>query len=295
MVVIRDISELFGVYLQSQVRYSVVTSDGSQPGTVTAGFRELATLAGDLEEAEVAIAEGVEAARAAGAEAVDLLAAPELKGTRLARRLKIGSRKFGTGDVVFTGGGAAIAASFIASTSSLHRDGGPVADSITCGVLGIGDHSVGLAVGRPGERPSWVGSRPVGLARLAERARLSAPPEPAQLSAARSAVERALGSFSAPGIDLVVSVSDFSQATRITCGERVDRELLSGTLDDLVGMTADQLGATVGLGPRLARLFPLALVAQLAAAGTFGIDLFPVDPDPAGLSIALGEASGVGT
>lgn len=279
----------------SSVRYSVVTSDRAQPGTVTAGFREVATLAGDPDEAETAVAEGVEAARMAGAEVVDLLAAPELKGTRLASRLRIGSRKLGTGDLVFTGGGAAIAASFIASTASLHRDVVPVVESTTCGVLGIGDHSVGLAVGRPGERPSWVGSRPVGLARLAERARLSDPPESPQLAAARSAVERALGSFSAPGIDLLVSVSDFSQATRIASGERVDRESLSGTLDDLVGMTADQLGATVGLGPRLARLFPLALVAQLAAVGTFGVDLVPLDPDPAGLGIALGEASGVGT
>lgn len=279
----------------SSVRYSVVTSDRSVPGTVTAGFRELATLSGDPEEAESAVAEGVEAARMAGAEVVQLLAAPELKGTRLASRLRIGSRKLGTGDVVFTGGGAAIAASFIASTASLQSDAGPVEESVTCGVLGLGDHSVGLAVGRPGERPSWIGSRPVGLARLAERSRLSDPPEPSQLAAARSAVERALGSFSAPAIDRLVSVSDFSLATRIACGERVDRELLSGTLDDLIGMTADQLGATVGLGPRLARLFPLALVAQLAAVGTFGVDLVPLDPDPAGLGSALGEVSGVGT
>jgi len=276
----------------SSVRYSVISSDRSQPGTVTAGFREIETLTGDLGEVEAAIAELVESTRMAGAEVVDLIAAPELKGTRLAARLRIGSRKLGTGDPVFTGSGAAIAASFTSSTTSLQLDGTPEEESLDCGVLGIGDHSVGLAVGRPGERPSWVGSRPVGLARVAERARLSDPPEPSQLAAARSAVERALGSFSAPGFDLLVSVSDFSQATRITCGERVDREELSGTLDDLVGMTADQLGATVGLGPRLARLFPLALVAQLAAVTTFGVDLVPLDPDPAGLMLSL-SATGV--
>ena len=279
----------------SSVRYSVVSSDRSQPGTVTAGFREVATLTGDPGEVEAAIAEGVESARVAGAERVDLLAAPELKGTRLASRLRIGSRRLGTGVPVFTGGGAAIAASFISSTTSLDLDGGTGVEPLTCGVLGIGDHSIGLAVGRPGETPSWVGSRPVGLTRLAERSRISDPPEPSQLIAARSAVERALGSFSATGVDLLVSVSDFSQATRIICGERIDREALLGALDDLVGMTADQLGATVGLGTRLARLFPLALVAQLGAVATFGVDLVPLDPDPAGLGIALGEASGVGT
>lgn len=275
------------------MRYSVVTSDRSQPGTVSAGFQEVATLTGDPEEVEAAIAEVVESTRMAGAEVVELLAAPELKGTRLASRLRTSSRRLGTGDPVFTGGGAAIAASFISSTASLQLDG--EGESLDCGVLGIGDHSVGLAVGCPGERPSWVGSRPVGLARVAERARLSDPPEPSQLAAGRSAVERALGSFSAPGIDLLISVSDFSQATRITCGERIDRESILGALDDLIGMTADQLGATVGLGPRLARLFPLALVVQLAAVATFGADLVPLDPDPAGLGIALAEAPGVGT
>jgi len=241
------------------------------------------------------VEQAVAAVREAGAEMIDLFGAPELKGSRLARHLSNGATRLGLRDLEFTGSGAAIAASFVSRTADVdyalasgEAPGAPV------GVLGIGHHSVGLAVGEPGRPPVWSGSRPVGFSRLAERSRLSDPAEPSQLIAARSAVERALAGFAAPHFGTLVAVSDFSLATRTVASETLDAGSLEQLLASVTGMTADEISVRTGLGPRLARLFPIALTIQQAAARTFDIAVRPVDPDPAALGLALSELSDVG-
>lgn len=285
------------------VRYSVLSLGPNGPATVTAGFTEVTEGWGGPHGVETALEEGVMAARDAGAAGVDLFLAPEIKGTRLAARLSVKARRLGLRGLEFTGSGAAIAASFISRTIPLNANPGEEAGQseldpaggISCGVLGIGYHSVGLAVGTPGERPSWIGSRPVGVSRLAERSRLSDPPEPAQLSAARSAAEKAFGGLARPPFDLLISVSDFSLAARVLSGkETVGPGMASDLVDSIAGMSADELAARTGLGKLLAPLFPLALVVQEAAARTFGVELVLVDPDPAGLGLALSDLSATG-
>lgn len=274
----------------SSIRYSALAPGG---GHLTAGVRELDTTRGDFGEVEAAVVEGIEAVRDAGADRVTLFASGELRGARVADRLSVRSRRLGFGDIRFTGTGATIAAGFIArSRTALGESSIP--DRETCGVLGIGHHSVGLAVGTVGEGPAWIGSRPVGVRTLAERSRLSDPPEPNQVEAARSAVERSLGGLTNPDFAHLIVVSDFSLATRLVCGDRVDRDSLRLALDSIVGMTSDELGERVGLGSVLAPLFPLALVVQYGAARAFGVDLIPLDPDPARLELALAVAGDAG-
>lgn len=243
------------------------------------------------------------AAREAGASGVDLFLTPEIKGTRLAARLSVKARRLGLEGLEFTGSGAAIAASFISRTNLLNpklsEEPGQFeldsAGSTSCGVLGIGYHSVGLAVGTPGERPSWIGSRPVGVSRLAERSRLSDPPEPAQLSAVRSAAERAFGGLAGPPFNVLMSVSDFSLAARVLSGqETAGPDMARELVDSIAGMSADELAARTGLGKLLAPLLPLALVIHEAAARTFDAELVMADPDPAGLGLALSDLSATG-
>ena len=283
----------------ASVRYSVVAEGPNATGTVTSGHQEVDAAAGGFDRVEAAVEDGVRAVRDSGAETVELFVAPELKGSRVAGLLAVKAGRLGVGKVRFTGTGASAAASFISRTGDLGFD--PDEEGQTdhpespCGVLGIGHHSVGLAVGQPGRHPEWIGSRPVGIARLAERSRISDPPEPAQLAAVRSAVERALGGFACPAFGSLVSVSDFSPATRNVIGrDSADAVLLGEVLDSFTGMTSDEISARTGLGPVLSPRFTIALVVQSAAARTFDTVVIPRDPDPADFGRVLAGLSDVG-
>lgn len=270
----------------TSVRHSAISTETPEGRSLTAGLREIPVERVAFGEVEAALTEGVEAVREAGADRVQLLASGDLRGTAIGGRLSVKSRRLGLGELRFTGTGAAIAAEFV-SRSVATGIGGGLRVSEACGVLGIGYHSVGLAVGSPGLVPTWTGSRPIGVKLLGERSRISDPPEPTQLAAAQAAVERSLGGLTNPGFDLLIAVSDFARATRLICGELTGAESLGLALDSVLGMSADELGARAGLGSVLARLFPLALTIQYAAARTFAVDLAPVDPDPADLDFAL--------
>lgn len=275
----------------TSVRYSAITGESPGRGCLTAGLREIAVTDSPFEEVEAALAEGVLAVREAGADRIGLFASGELRGTRVAGLLSVRAPRLGLGGFRFTGTGAAIAADFISRSGALAiESGADVPEDESCAVLGIGHHSVGVAVGSTGRAPAWIGSRPVGLARLAELTRLADPPEMVQLEAARAAAERSFAGLTNPGFGLLVAVSDFSRATRTVCGDVADAESLGVALDSVTGMSSDELGARVGLGPVLAPLFPLALAVQLAAARTFSVGIAPLDPDPAALELALDGA-----
>ncbi len=272
----------------TSVRYSAVCGEVPSRGCLTAGMREIAVADSPFEQVEAALTEGVLVVREAGADRIGLLASGELRGTRVAGLLSVRAPRLGLGEIQFTGTGAAIAADFISRSGAVAIESGAnILAGASCGVLGIGHHSIGLAVGPAGRSPTWIGSRPVGLARLAELTHLADPPEPVQLEAAGATVERSLAGLTNPGFSLLASVSDFSRATRLVCGEVADAESLRLALDSLTGMSADELGARVGLGPVLAPLLPLALTVQYAAARTFSVGIAPLDPDPAALELAL--------
>ena len=275
----------------ASVRYSAISGESPGRGCLTTGLREIAVTDSPFEQVEAALTEGVLAVREAGADRIGLLASGELRGTRAAGLLSVRAPRLGLGRIRFTGTGAAIAADFISRSGAVAiESGAEVPGGESCAVLGIGHHSIGLAVGSVGMAPTWVGSRPVGLARLARLTRLADPPEPVQLEAARAAAERSLAGLTNPGFALLASVSDFSRATRLVCGEVADAESLRLALDSVTGMSGDELGARIGLGPVLAPLFPLALVVQYAAARTFSVGIAPLDPDPAALELALDGA-----
>ena len=277
----------------ASIRYSAIAGRSPGRGCLAAGLREIAVTEAPFEDVEAALDEGVMAVREAGVDRIGLFASGELRGTRVAGLLSVRAPRLGLGELRFTGTGAAIAADFVSRSEAVAiESGAEVPAGESCGVLGIGHHSVGLAVGSAGRTPTWIGSRPVGLARLAGFTRLADPPEPVQIEAARAAAERSLAGMTNPGFGLLASVSDFSRSTRLVCGEVADAESLGLALDSVTGMSADELGARVGLGPVLAPLFPLALAVQLAAARTFSVGVAPLDPDPAALEAAL---AGTGT
>ena len=237
----------------------------------------------NLGQVEVIVADGAEAARQAGAETVQLVFAPDLRGTRLARLIE---RKVGhaVSSVRSPETGARVASRFMAATA-----GGPVSvDHAPVGVAGLGHLSLGLAIGEPGEAPVWIGSRPLGLDRVAARARFQDPPTPVQLDVARVACTKSLATLQPPEFGSMLVVSDFAPTMVEICGPEISPGLLDSALDWILGRTVDELSAITGFEPHLARLLPAALAIHQALADCFELPLLPVDPDPAA-EVALAE------
>lgn len=231
---------------------------------------------------EMLVADGAEAARSAGSEEVEVVIAPELKGTRIARLVGRRVSRFVSG-VRTPGTGALIASRFIASTTAHVPD-----PDVPVGVAGIGHDSLGVAVGRPGSAPDWIGSRPFGVDRLASKARFQDPPTPVQLDVARVATARALATMQPPEFGDLLVVSDFESTIRDLCGTEISSGGLAGALDWVMGRTSDELVAVTGFERHLARLLPASIAIHQALAEVFGSTIVPVAPDPAA-ELALAE------
>ena len=222
------------------------------------------------------VADGVEAARAAGAGAVDVVFAPELRGTRAARLIEHRIRPIVSG-IRSPATGSQIASRFVASTTAAAVED---AAGMVC-VAGIGHASLGIAVGEPGTTPAWIGSRPFGMDRLASRARFQDPPSPVQLEVAKDACARALDTMQPPPFGILLAASDFEAILRDLCGPEAGPEALGGALDWVMGRTSDELSAVTGFDRHLARLLPAAIAVHLALAEVFEAPVTPVSPDPA--------------
>lgn len=229
------------------------------------------------------VADGVTAARSAGAEGVDLVLSPDLRGSRIAQLLE---RRLGpvVSGVRSPEPGAQIAARFIATTAG-HS---PVEPGADVGVAGLGHSSLGIAVGVTGEAPRWIGSRPIGIDRLASRVRFEDPPTPVQLDVARVSCVRSLATLQPPSFDVLLVVSDFEAIISELCGPGASPGEFDAALDWVLGRTSDELSAVTGFDLHLARLLPAAIAVHQALAATFEATVTPVAPDPAA-EVALAD------
>lgn len=256
-------------------------------------FVSLRVRQSNLGQVEAIVADGAGAARSAGAEGVELVFSSDLRGTRLARLIE---RRVDSivSTVRSPETGARIATRFVAATVG-HRPSGSAGTAF--GVAGLGHASLGIAIGRPGEAPEWVGSRPLGLDRVSSKARFQDPPSPVQLEVARVSSARSLGTLHPPEFDSLLVVSDFEPVITDLCGSEVSDRDLDVALEWTLGRTSDELSAITGFGPHLARLLPAAIAVHQALVDTFESTLIPVSPDPAA-EIALADlvpAGGPGT
>lgn len=242
---------------------------------------------GNLDRIAAIVTDGAEAARSAGAGSVEVVLTPELRGTRFAKLLE---RRVAPNVAGFRspGTGARIARRFMAATAGPSGQG---SDAVV-GVAGVGHSSLGIAVGRRGGAPEWIGSRPFGLERVASRARFQDPPTPVQLEVAKIACARSLETLQPPDFETLLVVSDFEPSIADLCGSEVTNADLDGALEWVLGRTSDELVAVTGLGRPLARLLPAAIVVHQALIETFRATLIPVAPDPAA-EVALADLAAI--
>ena len=227
----------------------------------------------------------VEVAREMGAERIDVVAAPELRGSRLIRLVDRFADAVGVAPVRVPTRRDSSAAAFLAVTRPLaDRLDGPV------GIAHVGETAIGIAVGAPGELPGWIGSRPVGASTMTRKARFANPPRPAQIEAAIAGASRGISSLLPPSCERLLVSSPLAEVVGRLCGLSIGPAEARRGLDAILGQTSEDTSAWFGVEPALARHLPGMLVGHAALAEGLGMSVEPVVCDHAAGRHWLGEA-----
>ncbi|MCO5316057.1 MAG: hypothetical protein M9938_07840 [Solirubrobacterales bacterium] len=228
---------------------------------------------GNLQRLGALIMAEAECARDAGAEQVEVVAAPELRGTRLIRLAGRFAEATGAGPIRLPSRRERVASAFLGATRGLpSRD-----DRI--GLATIDEDAIGIAVGSPGEIPDWIGTRPVGTAVMTRRARFFDPPLPTQLEAAITGATRAITSLSPPDTERLLVGSRLAAVVTRLGGPRPGSHDSRRGLDAILGQTGDDIAAWFGIGTVLARQLPGVLVGHVALAEGLNREIEPVSSD----------------
>lgn len=205
-----------------------------------------------------------EAARDVGAERIDVLASPELRASRLIRMVGRYAEGAGTEPVRIPTRRERVEAAFLAATRGLEKGRGNPNEPVA--VAGIDEDSIGIAVGVPGARPDWVGTRPVGAMAMTRRARFFDPPLPTQIEAAIAGASRSIASLLPPYCERLLVSSPLAAVVARLCGKRADPAAARRGLDAILGQTRDDIAAWFGVGSVRARQLPGVLVGHVALA-----------------------------
>lgn len=237
-----------------------------------------------LDRISALIMSEVEFARDNGAEEIEVIAVPALRGSRLVRLLGRVTEAVGAGPVRIPSRRDWTAATFLGVTV-------PAGDTLpgSVGVAAIGETAIGLGVGQPGEIPEWIGSRPVGASTMTRKARFQDPPRPGQLEAAVIGASRGIASMFPPEVERVLVVSPLASVVERLCGPRIGPEEARKGLDAILGQTSEDISAWFGAEAPLARHLPGIIVGHAALAEGLGVKVEPALADLAASRYWLAE------
>lgn len=216
----------------------------------------------------------VEFAREQGADRIEVLAMPALRGSRLIRLLGRVTDAIGVGPITIPTRRDWSAAAFLGVTV-------PAGDSLPdpVAVAVIGETAIGYAVGGPGQFPGWIGTRPVGASTMTRKARFQDPPRPGQLDAAVVGASRGIASMCPPAVGRVFVVSPLAAVVERLCGPRIGPEDARRGLDAILGQTSEDISAWFGAEAPLARHLPGIIVGHAALAEGLGVRVEPALAD----------------
>lgn len=215
-----------------------------------------------------------EYAREHGADSIEVIAVPTLRGSRLIRLLDRVTDAIGVGAIRIPTRRDWAAACFLGVTV-------PSGDSLPdpVAVASIGETAIGFAVGSPGEIPDWIGSRPVGASTMTSKARFQDPPRPGQLEAAITGASRGIASMYPPEVDRVMVVSPLAPVVERLCGPTIGPDEARKGLDAILGQTSEDISAWFGAEAPLARHLPGIIVGHAALAEGLGVRVEPALSD----------------
>jgi len=227
-----------------------------------------------LDRLSALIMSEVEFARDQGADRIEVIAVPALRGSRLIRLLSRVAEAVGAGPVRIPSRRDWTAAAFLGVTVPA---GQSLPDRVAVGV--IGETAIGFGAGSPGEIPEWIGSRPVGASTMTSKARFQDPPRPGQLEAAVIGASRGIASMYPPEVDRVFVVSALAPVVERLCGPRIGPDEARKGLDAILGQTSEDMAAWFGAESSLARHLPGIIVGHAALAEGLGVKVEPALSD----------------
>lgn len=218
----------------------------------------------------------VEVLRDLGVSRIEVIASPELRGSRLIRLLDRVSTALGTGRIRIPSRRESAAAAFL--TATVPRGSG---EGGTVTVARIGETGVEVAVGSPTDLPDWFGSRPVGTTAIARKARFSDPPQHNQVEAAFRAASRSLATLSRPEAERAFAISPLAAEVEALCGRAVGPDEARRGLASIRGEKIEVIEDRFALSRAAVRRIVPTLILHGALSEALAQPVEPVAEDPA--------------
>lgn len=278
---------LLGV-IEISLHSTRVSASDVGPGTSSRLLAREHAIAGrqeNLERLTSLLMAEVETLRDLGVQKIEVIASPELRGTRLVRLLDRVSAAVGTGSIRIPSRRELAGAAFLGATVTGEAWVGGQAV-----VARVGEAGVEVASGTAGRVPVWFGSRPVGTTVIARKARFSNPPRQDQIEAAFGGAARALATLVVPTVDRACVVSPQAGEVATLCGPLIGPEEARRGLESTRELRTEELADRLGIGRAGARRLMPAMVVHGALAEVFGREVEPVAGDPVAGRAWLAEA-----
>jgi exopolyphosphatase/guanosine-5'-triphosphate,3'-diphosphate pyrophosphatase len=158
--------------------------------------------------------------------------------------------------------------SFLGATtlSDLDHDG-PVA------VADVGGGSSELAVGTPGQNPSWWHSLPIGSAALARECLIADPPSGDEIGRCRERAAEAVSALNPPAVSTALAVGGSATSLRLLAGPRLDDRALERALHLLAHSSCADVARDHEIDVRRVKLLPAGIAILAAITGLLGVPL----------------------
>jgi exopolyphosphatase / guanosine-5'-triphosphate,3'-diphosphate pyrophosphatase len=209
------------------------------------------------------VARQAAAARAAGAEAFQVVATAAVREAPNRAAVCAALAEAGGGEVAVLSGEEEAALAFLGATGTLAE---PLAGGI--GVVDVGGGSTEIAVGSAGTGLRWWASRRIGSGSLREP---GAPPlDAAGLAALRARAAAALADVEPPPVAHALAVGGSAASLRRLVGPVLDAPALERALGELCAAPPAVVAARFGLEPERVALLPAGIVLLDAAARRLG-------------------------
>jgi exopolyphosphatase/guanosine-5'-triphosphate,3'-diphosphate pyrophosphatase len=158
--------------------------------------------------------------------------------------------------------------SFLGATSVSDLDG-----DATVAVADVGGGSSELAVGRPGEKPTWWHSLAIGSAALARECIAGDPPTSDEVAVCRERAAEVVRELDPPPVEIALAVGGSATSLLLLAGPRLDDLALERALHVLAHSTCADIARDHNLDIRRVKLLPAGISILAAITGLLGVPL----------------------
>ena len=140
-------------------------------------------------------------------------------------------------------------------------------------VADVGGGSSEIAVGTPGEKPTWWHSLAIGSAALARQCIAGDPPSPDELAHCRDRAAEVIRAIDPPPVETALAVGGSATSLRLLAGPRLDDRALERALHVLAHKSCADVARDHDLDVRRVKLLPGGIAILAAIAGLLGVPL----------------------